>query len=177
MTLFLLRSACCFPPLSPLPTHTRNASISCLRLRERLVIARHRLNKRKTKKYVSTYDLRIPIHLFASFLRGSNAIPNADVRSNTLDDVLTRWRHRFLYQTQVWQCCTRSDHASVKDSVAAAVKGSSNEAGACAAMHRTVLCGQCHPYAAHIYDAESEDGYSRPGLTSDYCKKYVVGHK
>lgn len=44
---------------------------------------------KKVRQYC-TYDLRIPIHLFASFLRGSNAIPNADVRSNTLDDVLTR---------------------------------------------------------------------------------------
>ena len=45
----------------------------------------------KDKKVrVSTYAYAFPIHLFASFLRGSNPIPNADVRSNTLDDVLAR---------------------------------------------------------------------------------------
>ena len=71
----------------------------------------------------------------------------------------------------VWGCCTKADHASVQDSVKRGVQGTSDAAAKCTTFQKKVACSQCHPYAAHIFDAESADGYARPGLTVEYCKE------
>ena len=52
---------------------------------------------------------------------------------------------------------------------------------ACLAYHREVTCARCHPFAAHIYDAEFANGFNRqtakPGLAAQYCKDYYAACK
>ncbi|KAM3875256.1 HHIP-like protein 1 [Diretmus argenteus] len=44
----------------------------------------------------------------------------------------------------------------------------------CGKFIRTILCQECSPYAAHLYDAEDANTPMRvlPGLCSDYCSEY-----
>uniref|UniRef100_A0A3B4GEC7 HHIP-like protein 1 n=1 Tax=Pundamilia nyererei TaxID=303518 RepID=A0A3B4GEC7_9CICH len=45
---------------------------------------------------------------------------------------------------------------------------------ACGKYVRSILCQECSPYAAHLYDAEDADTPMRalPGLCGDYCSDY-----
>lgn len=46
----------------------------------------------------------------------------------------------------------------------------------CADLVKTILCLQCHRYAAHIYEAEGNANFdpstAAPGLCSDFCKNF-----
>lgn len=46
----------------------------------------------------------------------------------------------------------------------------------CANMVRTILCLECHKYAAHIFAAEGNENFDRttaaPGLCPDFCKAF-----
>ena len=51
------------------------------------------------------------------------------------------------------------------------------------AYHRNVSCARCHPYAAHIYDAEFngnvnfDAAVAKPGLGAAYCAEYYAACK
>ena len=46
----------------------------------------------------------------------------------------------------------------------------------CANLVKTILCLECHRYAAHIYEAETKENFdsatAAPGLCLDFCKKF-----
>lgn len=74
-------------------------------------------------------------------------------------------------------CCTENrDQGISNDYKTLATRFSLDNKPKCANMVKTVLCLECHQYAAHIFSAEGNDKFdsttAAPGLCSNFCKNF-----
>ncbi|XP_026370906.1 HHIP-like protein 1 [Ursus maritimus] len=79
---------------------------------------------------------------------------------------------RFCAQYSAFGCCTpEQDAALARRFGALAARVDAAEWAACAGYALDLLCQECSPYAAHLYDAEDPSTPLRtvPGLCEDYC--------
>ncbi|XP_046936078.1 LOW QUALITY PROTEIN: HHIP-like protein 1 [Lynx rufus] len=79
---------------------------------------------------------------------------------------------RFCAQYSAFGCCApEQDAALARRFGALAARVDAAEWAACAGYALDLLCQECSPYAAHLYDAEDPSTPLRtvPGLCEDYC--------
>ncbi|XP_054989105.1 HHIP-like protein 1 [Sorex araneus] len=79
---------------------------------------------------------------------------------------------RFCAQYSAFGCCTpEQDEALAGRFGALAARVDAAQWAACAGYALDLLCQECSPYAAHLYDAEDPSTPLRalPGLCEDYC--------
>ncbi|XP_055969682.1 HHIP-like protein 1 [Sorex fumeus] len=79
---------------------------------------------------------------------------------------------RFCAQYSAFGCCTpERDEALAGRFGALAARVDAAQWAACAGYALDLLCQECSPYAAHLYDAEDPSTPLRsvPGLCEDYC--------
>ncbi|XP_022096409.1 HHIP-like protein 2 [Acanthaster planci] len=75
-------------------------------------------------------------------------------------------------------CCTRARDQEIKQNFQRIVSEYNSIHGSlssnCSDFLNEILCQECSPYAAHIYDGESSRGNARqlPGLCSGYCTEF-----
>ncbi|XP_039108847.1 HHIP-like protein 1 [Hyaena hyaena] len=80
---------------------------------------------------------------------------------------------RFCAQYSAFGCCApEQDAALARRFAALAARVDAAEWAACAGYALDLLCQECSPYAAHLYDAEDPATPLRtvPGLCEDYCR-------
>ena len=81
---------------------------------------------------------------------------------------------RFCTEYASYGCCTherdaqlKSEYESILDNVEI------NDSNNCKGYIKDIICQECSPYAAHIYNAETGPGdRTLPGLCSDYCSDF-----
>ena len=75
-------------------------------------------------------------------------------------------------------CCSASDEEALTTAFAALADGRLEaDYPQCAELHKQVMCGQCDPFAGHIFDAEagaSPRPLSSPILCPTFCSSYVA---
>ncbi|KAM5239914.1 LOW QUALITY PROTEIN: HHIP-like protein 1 [Hipposideros larvatus] len=79
---------------------------------------------------------------------------------------------RFCAQYSAFGCCAPEQDAALADRFGAlAARVDAGVWAACAGYALDLLCQECSPYAAHLYDAEDPSTPLRtvPGLCEDYC--------
>nr|XP_044630236.1 LOW QUALITY PROTEIN: HHIP-like protein 1 [Equus asinus] len=79
---------------------------------------------------------------------------------------------RFCAQYSAFGCCAPEQDAALAHRFGAlAARVDADEWAACAGYALDLLCQECSPYAAHLYDAEDPSTPLRtlPGLCEDYC--------
>ena len=76
-------------------------------------------------------------------------------------------------------CCTHAAMVAIEAGVSAALGSlgggaNASDAARCRGFHEQVACAQCHPFAAHIFDAETGTARGNPGLEADFCRGYYA---
>ena len=70
-------------------------------------------------------------------------------------------------------CCTPKRDAEIKELFRQLPKQGNEK---CSKLLKRVLCLECHPYAAHIFQTEGSDGFDAktapPGLCGNFCRSF-----